>query len=238
VTTIADLTIRTMFGQRRGVLLVALPLLVVVLALVLRVTTGGGETASVAVMAGLGFALVVPLLALLSGTGAIGSEIDDRSIVHLLAKPVPRWHIVVVKTVVAAVWAGLAGGLCVAASGLLLDPDGTRTAIAFGVGSALAAITYATVFVALSVFTSHAVVAGLVYALVWETLLGNLTPGVRRLSVQQWALSVTDRIQDTGDVVPSEVGLPFGLAMLVLTTALALVLGSQRLRSLTLSSAE
>lgn len=235
--TIAEITVRTMFGQRRGALLFALPALVVVLALILRATAGEGRTAAIAVMAGLGFALVVPLLSLLSGTGAIGGEIDDRSIVHLLAKPVPRWRIVVVKATVAAAWAATAGGAAVTVAGLLLNPSDVRSAVAFGVGSALAAVAYVSVFVALSVFTSHAVVIGLVYALVWETALGNLAPGVRRLSVQQWALAVTDRISDTGDV-PSEVGMPFGVTMLVLTTAVALVLGSQRLRSLTLSSAE
>ncbi len=40
-----------------------------------------------------GFAVVLPLTALIIGTSVLGAEIDDGSVVHLLATPVPpaRW---------------------------------------------------------------------------------------------------------------------------------------------------
>ena len=39
----------------------------------------------------------MPLLGLIAGTGAIGPEIDEGSIVYLLAKPLNRYSIVVTK---------------------------------------------------------------------------------------------------------------------------------------------
>ena len=44
----------------------------------------------------------MPLVALIIGTAAIGSEIDDGTAVYLIVKPIPRWRIALSKMVVAA----------------------------------------------------------------------------------------------------------------------------------------
>ena len=41
--------------------------------------------------------VLLPLVAVIVGTSALGSELDDGTIVYLLARPVPRWRIVIVK---------------------------------------------------------------------------------------------------------------------------------------------
>src|SRR5579859_5666335 len=48
-----------------------------------------------------GFTVLLPLTALLIGTGVLGAEIDDGSIVHLLATPVRRSSVILTKYVVA-----------------------------------------------------------------------------------------------------------------------------------------
>ena len=45
---------------------------------------------------------VLPLVALVLGTAALGSEIDDGTVVHLLVKPIARRWIVLASAVVAA----------------------------------------------------------------------------------------------------------------------------------------
>ncbi len=50
---------------------------------------------------GLGLAVVLPVIALIVGTGVLGSEIDDGTLAHILAKPLPRREIVISKLVVA-----------------------------------------------------------------------------------------------------------------------------------------
>ena len=44
----------------------------------------------------------MPLVALILGTAALGSEIDDGTAVYLLIKPIPRWRIALAKILVAA----------------------------------------------------------------------------------------------------------------------------------------
>jgi ABC-2 type transport system permease protein len=70
--------------------------------------------------------------------------------------------------------------------------SGTTGAIAvgFGVGALVAGVAYSAIFLLLAVVSRHAVVIALVYALIWESLIGGFVPGARTLSVQQWALSV------------------------------------------------
>jgi ABC-2 type transport system permease protein len=50
-----------------------------------------------------GFTVLLPLTALIIGTSVLGAEIDDGSIVHLLATPVRRVSIVLTKFSVATV---------------------------------------------------------------------------------------------------------------------------------------
>src|SRR5450759_5988325 len=80
------------------------------------------------------------------------------------------------------------------ASAAIAGDQGMRLTMACGVTAALAAITYTTIFVALSVVTRNAVIVGLLYALVWETLLGGYVPGVRDVSVRQWALAPAEHL--------------------------------------------
>ena len=44
----------------------------------------------------------MPLVALIFGTAALGSEIEDGTAVYLLIKPIPRWQIALAKILVAA----------------------------------------------------------------------------------------------------------------------------------------
>jgi hypothetical protein len=55
----------------------------------------------------------MPLVALVFGTAALGSELDDGTAIHILTKPIPRWTIVLPKLVVAG---GLTALLLVAST--------------------------------------------------------------------------------------------------------------------------
>ena len=104
--TIAELTLRTLLGRRRAWLLLVLPVALLILSVLLRLTVGQDDRTDVAVVVLGAFAIatVVPLIALIAGTGALGGEIDDGSIVYLLSKPVSRHVIITTKLAVSARW--------------------------------------------------------------------------------------------------------------------------------------
>ena len=55
---------------------------------------GGGRADVERDLDGLVVRIVLPLVALVFGTAALGSELEDGTAVHLLTKPIRRWPIV------------------------------------------------------------------------------------------------------------------------------------------------
>ncbi|CAA9358887.1 MAG: Integral membrane protein, partial [uncultured Frankineae bacterium] len=98
--TVARLTAGSLLGRRRALLLLALPAVLLVLAGVARTLAGQDAQLSAFLLGSFALGTVVPLLGLLAGTGAIGPEIDDGSIVYLLSKPLSRHVMVVSKLLV------------------------------------------------------------------------------------------------------------------------------------------
>lgn len=239
--TVIRLTMRGLLGRRRSVLLLILPVVLLGLAGLTRWASGGTPDASASLASQFAMGTLLPLMCLLISTGVIGAEIDDGSIVYLLAKPIPRRTIVLSKLAVALGAAVVFAVLPTIAAVEIAGDEGGRLALAFGVSTALAAFAYTALFVALSVATRNAVILGLLYALLWETVLGGYVPGIRAVSVRQWALSVGERV--LGDHaaawgVAAEVGIATGVVMLVVTTVAATFLAVRKLQTLRLASVD
>jgi ABC-2 type transport system permease protein len=239
--TVIQLTMRGLLGRRRAVLLLILPAVLLGLAGLTRWASDGAAGSSAALASQFAMGTLLPLMCLLISTGVIGTEIDDGSIVYMLAKPIPRRTIVLSKLAVAIGASFVFAVLPTIAAVALAGDEGGRLSLAFGVSTLLAAIAYSALFVALSIATRNAVILGLLYALLWETVLGGYVPGIRAVSVRQWALSVGERM--LGDHaatwnVSAEVGIATGVIMLVVTTSLAVVLAVRKLETLRLTSAE
>ena len=238
---VVDLTLRGLLGRRRSALLVILPLLLLAMAGLVRWASGGEPLNTVNLVDAFALGTLLPLMCLLIGTGVIGSEIDDGSIVYLLAKPVPRRTILLSKLVVAWGAALVFAVLPIVVAVEIAGDDGGRLGAAYGVAAALAAIAYTALFVALSVVTRNAVIIGLLYALLWESVLGGYVPGVRNVSVRQWALAAAERIlgdRATMWGVTSDVSLSAALALLAVATIGAVVLAVRRLQTLRLTTAD
>ena len=238
--TVARLTYRGLLGRRRGLLLFALPLLMLVIVSAVRALAGQDDTTTAHVLQGFALGSMVPLIGVIAGTGAIGPEIDDGAIVYLLAKPVRRSTIVATKLMVAIAVTVVFCAVPTLIAGFVLNGDGQRLAVAFATAAAVAAVAYAAIFLMLGVITRHAVVVGLVYALVWEGVIGNVVPGARTLSVQQWSLSIAQRISEHQDnpVVTSDVSLTTGVVMLVVVTVAATWCATRKLRTLKIAGEE
>ncbi|WP_414168553.1 ABC transporter permease subunit [Streptoverticillium reticulum] len=236
-STVARLTYRALLGRRRALILFALPALLILLSAVVRALTGADDQTAISVLGGFGLATMVPLIGVIAGTGAIGPEIDDGSVVYLLAKPVKRSTITITKLIVAIGVTVAFSAVPMLIAGFLLNGNSQQIAVAYAVAAAVASVAYSAIFLLLGTVTRHAVVAGLVYALVWESLFGNLVPGARTLSVQQWALALAQKIGAEGTIT-SDVGLPTALALLAGVTAAATWFAVSKLRSLTLAGEE
>ncbi|GAA0352025.1 ABC transporter permease [Streptomyces blastmyceticus] len=235
--TVARLTYRGLLGRRRAFILFALPALLIVISVVIRVLTGADDDTAVNVLGGFALATMVPLIGVIAGTGAIGPEIDDGSVIYLLSKPVKRHTVILTKLIVAIGVTVVFSAVPTLIAGFVLNGNSQQIAVAYAAAAAVASVAYSAIFLLLGTVTRHAVVAGLVYALVWESLFGSLIPGARTLSVQQWSLALAQKIGAEG-AISSDVGLPLALTLLIGVTAAATWYASRKLRTLTLAGEE
>jgi ABC-2 type transport system permease protein len=84
-----------------------------------------------------------------------------------------------------------------------------------------------------SIATTRAIAVGLLYVLIWESLLSNLVSGARLLSVSHYALGVANGItHDSG--LNAGLTVSTSLIMGVIVTVLALALAVNLLRGFTL----
>lgn len=235
--TVVYLALRSIFGRRRGVLLFVLPGILFGLAVVIRLIAGEDSQAVNGVLYGLGIVLTVPLVALVAGTGVLAPEVDDGSVVYLLAKPVPRTVIVLSKTAVAVGCALVFAVVPLLATGVFMNPSQPRLGLGYAVGGLVAAVAYCALFVMLAALSRHAVVIGLVYVLVWEGLLGSLLSGVRWFSITQWGSAVA--AATAGDPeLEVDLGVPYALVAVAVVVLASVWFAANRLRAFTLSGEE
>ncbi len=211
VGTIAGVTIRALLARRRAALLLLLASLPVVLALLarLRGPSGDGAEQTAAALGLIVVTTLLPLIALVFGTAAIGAELEDGSAIHLLTKPVARWRIVAAKALAAVpVTAALAVGTTVV-TGLLIGAGrgGVGVTVAYAVGVSVGSLVYVLVFLALSVLSSRALILGLAYVVVWEGGLSGLFAGTRVLSIRQYVNGIVAALDGSG-AVPDALALP------------------------------
>ena len=239
--TVARLTARSLLGRRRAYLLMALPGVLIVLCVLVRLLAGEDNDITVGILGGFALSTLVPLLGLIAGTGSIGPEIDDGSIVYLLSKPLSRHSIAGTKAAVAATVVTVFAALPVLVAGLVLAGTSDGLAAGYFLGALVAGLAYATLFLLLAVVTRHAVVIGLIYALIWESLVGSYVPGAQALSIQQWSLALSAKVVGSrADAlgVTSAVSLGAAVPLLVLLAAGSTWYAGRRLRSLRLTSDE
>ena len=191
VAAVVGVTLRGLVGRRRMLLMLLLTALPVLVGLLIRAR--GGRADAPEILDTLVIRTVLPLIALIVGTAAIGGEIEDGTLVYLLTKPLRRWRLALAKVAVAA---GLTVALVIPPmllTGVLVSGLGSEavgTTLGFGVAATLGGIAYAVVFTCLGTVTGRALVVGLAYTLLWEGVLAGLLEGTKFLSIRQATLGL------------------------------------------------
>jgi ABC-2 type transport system permease protein len=213
MSTVAYITARGLFGRRRVLMLLPLPLLLVGLALICKAYDVSPDQWGQPVVVGLGLAVVLPVITLIVGTGVLGSEVDDGTIVHILTKPLARRDIILAKLLVAAGVSAVTTAVPLFVVGALANS--VRFGLALVVGAVAGAVAYSALFLLLSLLSRRPVLLGLAYILVWEGLLGRFVSGTRVLSIEQYVIAIADKIAPTG-MLEGRVSLPVSIVMSVI----------------------
>jgi ABC-2 type transport system permease protein len=217
------ITMRATLGRKRALVFMLVPLVLILITVALKVVAKSPVWPA-EFLGVFGFSVVLPLTALIIGISVLGAEIDDGSIIHLLATPVNRLSVVISKFIAAMLLTIMFGAIPEFLAAAIAKGFGDKLTIGLLTGALIASVAYNALFVMLSVLTTRAIAVGLLYLLVWEGLLGNLIGGVRVLSIGQYSVSVANSIAKTSALnahLTSQTAIIMAIAVTVVTLAVA-----------------
>ena len=238
--TIASVSLRALLGRRRTLLMVLLAAMPILLGLIVK---DNSDQLSVKILAqtldGIVTRTCLPLIAIVFGTAALGSELEDGTGVHLLTKPIDRWIIIVSKTLVAGT---LTAALIVPSTviaGILMGGtggDAIAVTFAFALSVLIGSYLYTAIFLVLSAITTRGLLIGLAYALIWEGIVAGLLPGSQAFSVREYLTGIVQTLAPQAGR-ESLVGST-GFIYAAIAFVLALAIGSVRLSRYEVRGAE
>lgn len=174
---------------------------------------------------------LLPLWSLSFATEAIGGERENRSLIWMLTRPLPRWAMYLARWVALLPWAiGLnLGGfalLCLAAG-----PPGQLALWLYGPAVLWASLAFASLFLLMGAICPRPAIVAILYSFCLEMVMGNMPGYLKRLSVSFYARCLMlDQANAYG--VETEQAAAFlpvssqeALAVLLAATLLLLVLG-------------
>jgi len=252
--TVAWITTRATLGRKRALLFAIPAVVLIVLTLALKASRPPARPWPSHVLGTFGFSVLLPLTALIIGCSVLGAEIDDGSVIHLLATPVRRSSVILTKFAVATVLtiifaavpeliaALISGGgytepVIKAGNPPVFTPgaaiNNTNFALGLFVGALAGAVIYNAIFVMVSAATTRAIAVGLLYVLIWEAVLANFVSGARLLSVSHYCLGIANGIAHDA-TLNAGLTVTVSIVMGAIITVAALVLAVNLLSSFTL----
>ncbi|MCW2607603.1 MAG: hypothetical protein JWO60_2296 [Frankiales bacterium] len=227
------LSLRSVLRGRRVVGVTVLPVLLGVLAVVLRLTAGTADRSDAyGVLAGELLVLVLGLVGLVLGVNAFDDERDEGTLGLLLATTGPRRRTVVAKWAAAS---GVTALACLpATAGCLVLATASElplgeAAAGLVLATLLAAAAYTAVFVLLSLVLRRAVLVGLAYLVLWEGLLAGTTTAFRDLSVGAYASRLVGAPFDDPPFSTADPGVVASALVLLALAAGGVALAARRL---------
>jgi ABC-2 type transport system permease protein len=239
IAPIFFLSVRQFIGGKAVRAVIALGMIPVMFALVYRVDPSVDRPRRFLddIVTELMMATVLPLATLILATSTFGDELDDRTLPYLVLKPISRLRIVIEKLLAAicvSIPAIAIGGL-VSWFLVFTDTSGDNTDMLWGVlaATAIGVLIYSAVFQLLSLLIGRAILAAIVYAVIWESVLTRFIPGARYLSIRHLVNSVyTTVIDDRRLGVDDAFGLSGALWSAGAICGIAILLSTWRLRKI------
>ncbi|MEL7155343.1 MAG: hypothetical protein AAFN30_01950 [Actinomycetota bacterium] len=229
------LFLREQLTRGRLILAGVLGGLSVFIAFMMARNLGDSATAdTIAFIALFGLGLAIPIQALVMASSSLGNLVEDETLVYLWMRPNPRWLLA------GAAWlASLTMSMpLIVAPFTLTAAVGSRgdleTTGATALAVLLAVVGYTGLFTFLGLVTRWSLIWGLVYVVIWETIVSRAGAGAARLSVVSYASSVLSRITEE-ELPQSDRAMASGLVVPFAIAIVAIALTTWRLNKTTVA---
>ena len=213
-----------------ALLLVALPALIALLARSLTPAARFQADETYNTLANLlVFGFILTILSVIYGTAVVSQEIEQRTIVYLLTRPVPRWRILLAKFLGSLIAIILTTGLSVLLLALVVYGPGKigstplwRDLMILPVG----ALAYGSLFLLMSTLLARPLMFGLLFAFGWESWVPNLPGAFARLSIMAYLRVLAPHKTDpasaeVGEVVADPLAIAQWQAWVVIAAVVA-----------------
>lgn len=178
---------------------------------------------------------VLALSAAILATAVLSAEIEQKTIVYLLTRPIPRWKLLISRTAAAMTVVFVVGALGTIASALgVFGLSGLAKEVVLRdfLGVAAGAAVYVAFFVLLSMLINRAMIVCLLYAFGWETAASLMPGDLYVLSIYRHLMSAIGHKLETAQGplgamqrALGSTGLPPTAAWIVLGCILVVCLG-------------
>lgn len=142
---------------------------------------------------------VVALVAAIGSAIVISQEIEERTIVYTITRPVPRWMFVTARTLAVGLATGVIGMIAAVVLGAisLRGFDFAGSPVPRDIGMALVAgMTYTTFFVFISLLLNRALIYCLLFVFGWEVFVPQMPGASVQLSIHSHLERVVNRSDD------------------------------------------
>lgn len=184
------LVLRHQLTRGRLVLFGAIMAVSIALGWVLSRAGADRAEATVNTVSALGLGLIVPVVALVLGSAALGNWVDDETLVYVWLRPVARWRLAVAAIAAAVTVAVPITVLSLGLMAVLGSGNDADVLTGTVVGTALGGVAYVSIFVAAGLLIRRALLWGLVYVFIWEFFIARAGDGAARLSINSYAASL------------------------------------------------
>jgi ABC-2 type transport system permease protein len=176
------------------------------------------------------FTLLVPIIALVFATAALGDMREDGTLVYVWLRPMDRWPIAVGAWLASITVSMPLTLVPLVISSVAVDGGGDliRATVLAGV---IGVIAYSALFLLLGLLLKNSIVWGLGYILIWEGLIAAFGSFAAKLAIRGYTRSILTSITDV-DLELGDLSLSVGVIVPLIVAAVALVLAGIRLRAM------
>jgi ABC-2 type transport system permease protein len=200
----------------------------VILGVAIRLSNSADRAdAAWKVVDGYGLILLIPVVALVFASAALGDPAEDGTLVYLWLRPLARWQLAL-AAFAASVTVAVPVAVFPLVIGAVITGAGWRVVAASLAGGLLMTVAYSAVFCGLGLRVRRALAWGLAYLLIWEQAVARVSHGAARASLFINTRSLAAHIAQhppPHNAVAWETGLVFPLVV----TGVALVLTARSL---------
>lgn len=138
---------------------------------------------------------VLPLASAIFSAAVISQEIEQKTIVYLLTRPIPRPQILLMRTIASILVVALIGMACAisVSAAVYGNPFANEVLFRDLKSIFIGAAAYGSLFVLISLLINRSMVVSLLFAFAWETTVPNMPGNMYYLSISSYLTAISER---------------------------------------------